>query len=135
MSKKYTVRYERDKDSGWWIATVPAVRGCLTQGKSIQQARTRIREALSLFVDNADSAILVDDFVLPGPIENQVSAAKAVKEELKIAEARYQQTASTAINSLVRKFGLSARDAAVVMGLSHQRINQVVSKSKRKSVG
>lgn len=46
----YTVRYERDED-GWWVATVKGVKGCHTQGRSIEAARKRIRESLALYVD------------------------------------------------------------------------------------
>jgi predicted RNase H-like HicB family nuclease len=55
--KSYRVAYERH-DSGWWVATVRGVRGCHTQGRTIDEARRRIREALELFVDNARKAQL-----------------------------------------------------------------------------
>ena len=42
--------YERD-ESGWWAATVRGVRVCHTQGRTVDEARRRIREALELFVD------------------------------------------------------------------------------------
>jgi hypothetical protein len=50
--KSYRVAYERDV-SGWWVATVRGVRGCHTQGRTVDEARRRIREALGLFVDDA----------------------------------------------------------------------------------
>lgn len=57
---KYTVRYERDEE-GWWVARVLEVDGCITQGKSIEQARERIREALAAAgAPEADTAELVD---------------------------------------------------------------------------
>ena len=45
--KSYRVAYERD-ESGWWVATVRGVRGCHTQGRTVDEARRRIREALEL---------------------------------------------------------------------------------------
>jgi len=53
--KSYRVAYERD-ESGWWVATVRGVRGCHTQGRTVDEARRRIREALELFVDDARKA-------------------------------------------------------------------------------
>jgi predicted RNase H-like HicB family nuclease len=53
--KSYRVAYERD-ESGWWVATVRGVRGCHTQGRTVDEARRRIREALGLFVDDARRA-------------------------------------------------------------------------------
>lgn len=56
---EYVVHYHLD-ESGHWIATVPAVPGCHTYGATLNDARRHIREALSLFVDDAAAAVLVD---------------------------------------------------------------------------
>ena len=40
----YHVAYERD-DSGWWVASIREVRGCHSQGRTIDEARRRVREA------------------------------------------------------------------------------------------
>lgn len=57
----YHVAYERD-DSGWWVASIREVRGCHSQGRTIDEARLRVREALGLFIeDDAVSAEFVDD--------------------------------------------------------------------------
>jgi len=67
MKKLYTVRFDRDADSGWWVVTVPEIPGCLTQGRSLAEGRRRIREALALFIDEklAATVDLVDDVRLP----------------------------------------------------------------------
>ena len=44
---RYTVRYERDK-LGWWVAQVREAPAAITQGRTIAEARRRIREALAL---------------------------------------------------------------------------------------
>ena len=48
---RYTVRYERD-ESGWWVAQVKEVPAAITQGRTIVEARRRIREALALALDD-----------------------------------------------------------------------------------
>ena len=59
----YHVAYERD-DSGWWAASIREVRGCHSQGRTIDEASRRVREALGLFIeDDAESAEFID--VLP----------------------------------------------------------------------
>jgi hypothetical protein len=35
--KSYRVAYKRD-ESGWWVATVRGVRGCHTQGRTVDEA-------------------------------------------------------------------------------------------------
>ena len=39
--KTYHVTYERD-ESGWWVASVRGLRGCHTQGRTVDEARRRI---------------------------------------------------------------------------------------------
>ena len=70
--KTYRVAYERD-GAGWWVASVRGVRGCHTQGRTVEEARRRIAEAMELFVDDARTAKIVDDVKLP------TRAAQAVR--------------------------------------------------------
>ncbi len=46
-SRKFTVVIERDEE-GYLVATVPALRGCHTQAKSLDTLMKRIREVISL---------------------------------------------------------------------------------------
>ena len=69
----YHVAYERD-ESGWWVASVREARGCHTQGRTVDEARRRIREAMDLFVDDAPSAKLVDAVKLPATAAKATSA-------------------------------------------------------------
>ncbi len=57
MSEAYRVVIERD-ETGAWIARVPGLRGCHTYGRTLNEVRRRIREALSLWVDDAETAEL-----------------------------------------------------------------------------
>lgn len=62
--KTFTVSYERDEE-GWWVADVPDVPGCHTQGRTIEQARERILDALTLYVDDTDHILLHEEARLP----------------------------------------------------------------------
>lgn len=62
--KTFTVIYERN-DANWWVAEVPEVPGCHTQGSTIEQARERIIDALSLYVDGTDQILLREEARLP----------------------------------------------------------------------
>jgi predicted RNase H-like HicB family nuclease len=61
--KNYHVGYERD-ESGWWVATVREIRGCYTQGRTVGEARRRIREAMRLFIDSLRGVKIVEDIKL-----------------------------------------------------------------------
>jgi len=46
-SLNYTVLIEQDED-GIYIAKVPDISGCYTQGKTVEQAMERIKEAIQV---------------------------------------------------------------------------------------
>jgi predicted RNase H-like HicB family nuclease len=48
--QRFTVVLERDED-GLYVASIPALKGCHTQGRSLDQAMRRIREAAELWLE------------------------------------------------------------------------------------
>ena len=50
MRNEYSVIIEQDSE-GTYVASVPALRGCHTQGKSLDEVMERIREAIALCLD------------------------------------------------------------------------------------
>lgn len=122
--RTYTVTYERD-ETGWWIASVKEVSGCHTQGRSISQARRRIREALSLCVTGASKAKLVDDIRLPKSVSTLIADVKASRLRVEEESVKLRCTTEEAIASLIKDFGVSMRDAGELLELSHQRVNEV----------
>ena len=53
MKKKvynFTVLIEKDED-GWYVGSVPALRGCHTQGKTMDELLANIREAIELCLE------------------------------------------------------------------------------------
>ena len=50
MTKRFSVIIERDQE-GYYVASVPAIRGCHTQAKSLDELVTRIREAIELCLE------------------------------------------------------------------------------------
>lgn len=50
MIKEFNVVIEKDED-GFFVASVPALRGCHTQAKSLDVLTKRIKEAIELCMD------------------------------------------------------------------------------------
>ncbi len=48
--RKFTVVIERDEE-GYLVATVPALRGCHTQAKSLDTLMKRVREVIALCLE------------------------------------------------------------------------------------
>ncbi|MCX6095355.1 MAG: type II toxin-antitoxin system HicB family antitoxin [Candidatus Bipolaricaulota bacterium] len=62
MRNEYNVIIEQDSE-GTYVASVPALRGCHTQGKSLDEVMERIREAIALCLEEKGSDGEALDFV------------------------------------------------------------------------
>lgn len=62
MSREFDVVIERDEE-GYYVATVPAVPGCHTQGRSLDELMDRVREAIALCLDVEDEPGSALEFV------------------------------------------------------------------------
>lgn len=125
--KSYVVRYELDK-TGWWLATVPAVPGCHTQGRTLEQAERRIREALALFVPDgiAKIATLTADVQLPSAARRALDTAAASRIAAESASRESQRAVRAAATALTHE-GLSLRDIGQLLGVSRQRAQQLLA--------
>jgi predicted RNase H-like HicB family nuclease len=50
-SRKFTVVIERDEE-GYYVATVPVLRGCHTQAKNLDTLMKRVREVVELCLED-----------------------------------------------------------------------------------
>ena len=50
MAREFSVIIERDAE-GYYVASVPVLRGCHTQARSLDELMTRVREAVELCLE------------------------------------------------------------------------------------
>lgn len=60
MTKEFSVVIERD-DDGYFVASVPALRGCHTQAKSLDVLMKRVKEAIELCLEVEEP--VVNEFI------------------------------------------------------------------------
>ena len=121
--KKYRAVYDRDAD-GRWNVEIPEVAGCYTYGRTIAQARARIREALGLYAQHAEDATIVDDIRLPAPAMRRLerlARARADAERVQLTLSEEQRAAARQL----REVGLSFRDSGELLGCTRQRVEQL----------
>ena len=62
VKREFNVIIEKDS-TGYYVATVPELRGCHTQAKSLDTLMKRVREAIELCLEVEDSSGSSPDFV------------------------------------------------------------------------
>ena len=67
---RFTVIMEKDED-GIYVVTVPALPGCISDGRTVEEAMSNIREAIRGFIDdmNADGENIPHDIDIIENIE------------------------------------------------------------------
>ena len=131
--KRYSVRYERD-EAGWWVATVKGV-SAQAQGRTIEQAQERILDALSVLLDmEAAQLDLRHDIRLPSAARKALGAAAKASTRAKLEAARSDHATRGAAEALV-KCGMSLRDAGTLLGVSRQRVHQILESTPTRKKG
>jgi predicted RNase H-like HicB family nuclease len=125
--KTYTAIYERDPHADAWNVRIEGLDGCHTYGRSLRQAQTRIREALALWLDREPDGLSVRD-QLPKDLAEVARRAQQARVDAERAGTKAQEQAARAARALTER-GLSRRDAAEVLGISHQRVQQLLEAS------
>jgi predicted RNase H-like HicB family nuclease len=131
---KYEVVFEPDEGGGWHVY-IPAVRGCRTWGRSLEAARRYIREALATCVDvlgvDADEIARDAEFIermkLSPATRKAIAEYQRTKTRADQLIERSQLFARQAATELTRHDHVSLRDAGALLGLSHERVNQMVA--------
>lgn len=63
MKKEFNVIIEKD-EAGYYVASVPTLKGCHTQAKSLDELMERIKEAIELCLEvESGSDQITSDFI------------------------------------------------------------------------
>ena len=122
--KRYTVRARRI--GGWWALDAEGVRGVHTQVRRIDQAEDMARDAIAGVLDVAPGSFEV--MVVP----EMPDTVRAIVDQATMARsqaAQAQDAAAGLTREAARRLvgeGLTVRDAGVLLGISHQRVAQLV---------
>jgi len=121
----YTARLEREKDGRWSVELDEEPR-VHTWGKTVDQALARMREAAALWFETEEDQIeLVPRPVLPKATGRTVEQARQAREQARDADRLALEQTRKAAAALTSR-GISMRDAAAILGISHQRVHQLL---------
>jgi predicted RNase H-like HicB family nuclease len=134
---EYVAEVERDQ-SGNWIASVPALRGVHTHARTLASLRRYLQDAIALWLEvglldagerdphvDRDSIAVDLQVKLPAKVRRAAETARRRRERARSAETEAVAASRDAARALA-DLGFSRRDAAEVLELSHQRVDQLL---------
>lgn len=122
----YTVTAERGAGRGVWVFQCREFPGAISQSRRLADAPALMREAIG-FVAEVDPAAVEIELVpvLPNQLEDEVRRAREAVQELEERQRAVAEVSRSVVRHL-HDAGLTGADTAVVLGVSPQRVSQLV---------
>jgi predicted RNase H-like HicB family nuclease len=128
--RSYTAHCVRE--DGWWIVTVPEIDGEFTHARRLDQVIDLVSDAIALWLEvEPDSFDVVIEADVQGisAVEEATEARRAAED----AKLRASVTTATAVVELFQGGLLPLRDIGTLVGISHQRVAQILDDAKERS--
>ncbi len=120
---EHRVIYRRSPKGGW-VASVEGVRRCRGRGRTLRQARQKLRSALARVVDDPYSIDFVEDVRLPPPARRLIVQHWAARRRLEKEVARADGATRAALEALLL-LRLNVKDAADLLGLPPLKLQKL----------
>jgi len=115
----------------WWALEVPDLPGVFSQAKRLEQAGSAAREAIAVMLDvESDEIEVTIDPVLSD--EEQAALAEVERAQKAAREAADVERRAMQKAAAVLTRDLSQRDAGRMLGVSFQRVSQLLQGATRK---
>jgi predicted RNase H-like HicB family nuclease len=132
MSEVKTYRATVERDERWWLVKSPDVPGALAQVKRIEHASEAIRDVISLILDVPVGEVEVAVELELGDVALDVREATELRqqaEELQAHASRRMREAASTLAGL----GMTIRDIGTLLGVTHQRVAQLLADVQQES--
>ena len=126
MSERKTYRATVRRDGRWWFIEVPGEQGLYSQARRLDQAEAMIREVIGLMRDVPEDTFDVE-IELPAELRSQANHLRVLRtfaDSLAVRAAVEQRKLATTLHE---DQGWSVRDIGDVLGVSHQRVAQLLA--------
>jgi predicted RNase H-like HicB family nuclease len=132
-ARRFDVHYEQDPEKRWWTATVPEVPGVVSQGKTLKEAHHNVRQAISLVLEQEEEPFVTSGETHWGEhaelAEDELELVK-VAGDLRIqaleTQGQLERVTQAAVRTLYQGRGFSYREIGRLLGITHQRVEQLV---------
>ncbi len=126
------VEYRQDPETSWWTVTVPDEPAVVSQGRTLREAYDRVRQALPLVRKDANALSLRGRTVWEdrGDLSPDVLEAVRLESDLRLRsmeiEEALERATRVAVEVLIVDSKLTYRSAGSLLGITHQRVEQIL---------
>lgn len=123
----YTVTVERGAGDRVWVFQCVEVPGAISESKRLSEVFPLMREAIAFVADVPQESvdITLDISLAPG-IHELIESIGAKRTEAERLAQEASRAAVEAAHRLVEESHLPLRDAGFILGVSHQRVAQLL---------
>lgn len=119
----YTVNVRRGDT--YWIVEVPEVRR-VTQARHLREVDAMASDLISIMTEQEPDLFDLDVHIdIPDDVRRHLDCATKLREDARGAQAEAAEEVRVAAR-ILRDSGLALRDIGTVLGVSHQRADQLV---------
>ena len=131
-----TYEVDANYDGKWWVFDIPALfttvngRQIVARGQARTAAEVagEARDIIAMWTNVDEATIRVNvGFSMPEEIREAIERARVRENEARSAEQEAAQARRFAARALVTDQGITQSDAATMLGVSRQRVHQLVS--------
>ena len=121
----YVVTYRRDPGDDAWLVEVEGMPEVCTFGRTLEEAAVNAREAIAVTVDVEESEFEFDEHFAVADVDvDELANLRDRAQELHEIYLSRQRAAALRL----AQAGVSRRDSARMLGVSHQRVQQLVAR-------
>jgi predicted RNase H-like HicB family nuclease len=117
-----------ERDGRHWFLRVNELPGVFSQVRRLDQAEGMARDAIAAFLDvPADGFGVTVTVKLPADLERDVADVIDLRDTIDRTEREYAEQTRRLATRLVQGEGMTVREAGRLLGLSYQRVSQLVA--------
>jgi predicted RNase H-like HicB family nuclease len=117
-----------ERDGRHWFLRVNELPGVFSQVRRLDQAEGMARDAIAAFLDvSADGFGVMVTVKLPADLERDVAGVIDLRGAIDRTEREYAEQTRRLATRLVQGEGMTVREVGHLLGLSYQRVSQLVA--------
>jgi len=127
LSQRRVYEVAAERDGHRWSLRVGELPGVFSQVRRLDQADGMARDAIAAFLDIPADAFDVTVAVrLPSDLQRDVAGVVDLRNQIDRTEREYAERTRLLAKRLVQGEGMTVREVGRVLGLSYQRVSQLV---------